>query len=195
MTSSHFDTIVVGLGAIGSACLYQLAKRGQRVLGVDRYHPPHSYGSSHGETRITRQAIGEGEAYVPLVLRSHQIWRALEAETGLSLLETCGALILGDPDGAACHHGKTDFIRRTILAAERFGIAHEVLDAAAIQDRFPQFQLTGRETAYFEPGGGYVHPERCIEAQLAMARRHGAVLQARHASHRGKRRMARMRRR
>nr|WP_297859265.1 FAD-dependent oxidoreductase [Meiothermus sp.] len=69
------EAIVVGLGAMGSASLYQLARRGARVIGIDRHRPPHIYGSSHGETRITRQAIGEGAAYVPLVLRSHQIWR------------------------------------------------------------------------------------------------------------------------
>ena len=69
-----FDTVVVGLGAVGSATLLQLARRGQRVLGLDRWDPPHSLGSTHGDTRVTRCAIGEGDAYVPLVLRSHEIW-------------------------------------------------------------------------------------------------------------------------
>ncbi len=173
---SGFDTIVVGLGAVGSACLYQLAKRGQRVLGIDRYVPPHAHGSSHGETRITRRAIGEGEAYVPLVTRSHEIWREVEAETGTVLLVECGALVLAERDSAANHHGKGDFVRRTIAAAERFAIPHEVLDAGEIRARFPQFGLTGGEIGYFEPGGGFVHPERCIAGQLALARRHGAGL-------------------
>ena len=171
-----YDTIVVGLGAVGSACLYQLAQRGQRVLGIDRYAPPHSWGSSHGETRITRQAIGEGEAYVPLVKRSHEIWREIEAETGVELLVQCGALILAGRDGAANHHGKGDFLRRTIAAAEQFGIPHEVLDAAEIGARYPQLGLTGGEIGYFEPGGGFVRPEQCIAAQLRLARRHGAEL-------------------
>jgi len=171
-----YDTIVVGLGAIGSACLYQLAKRGQRVLGIDRYAPPHAWGSSHGETRITRQAIGEGEAYVPLVSRSHEIWREIEAETGTELLVQCGALILAGHESAANHHGKGDFVRRTIAAAVRFGISHEVLDAAEIGARYPQLVLTGAEIGYFEPGGGFVRPERCIAAQLSLARRHGAEL-------------------
>ncbi len=169
-----FDTIVIGLGAVGSACLYQLAKHGQRVLGLDRYAPPHTYGSSHGETRITRQAIGEGEAYVPLVTRSHEIWREIEAETGTELLVQCGALILAEREGAANHHGKVDFVRRTIAAAEQFGIPHEVLDASEISARYPQFGLTGAEIGYFEPGGGFVRPERCIAAQLSLAWRHGA---------------------
>ena len=172
----HYDTIVVGLGAVGSACLYQLARRGQRVLGIDRFSPPHSRGSSHGETRITRRAIGEGEAYVPLVTRSHEIWRELEAETGEELLVECGALILAGRGSAANHHGKGDFVRRTIAAAERHGIPHDVLDAAGIQARFPQFGLTGDEVGYWEPGGGFVRPERCIAAQIGLAARHGADL-------------------
>ncbi len=171
----HFDTVVVGLGAVGSACLLQLARRGQRVLGLDRYDPPHAWGSSHGGTRLTRCAVGEGEAYVPLVARSHEIWRELEAETGAELLTQCGMLILDGASGTACYHGKGDFLGRTVAAAKRFAIPHEVLDAAGVARRFPQFRLRGDETGYFEPGGGFVRPEACVEAQLSLARRHGAV--------------------
>ena len=174
--SSHFDTVVVGLGAVGSACLLQLARRGQRVLGLDRYDPPHAWGSSHGGTRLTRCAVGEGEAYVPLVVRSHEIWRELEQETGAELLTQCGMLILDGASGAASYHGKGDFFGRTIAAAKRFAIPHEVLDAAGVTRRFPQFRLRGNETGYFEPGGGFIRPEACVEAQLTLARRHGAVL-------------------
>src|SRR5665213_3599137 len=88
----RFDVVVCGLGAMGSATLYQLAKRGLRVLGIDRYAPPHDLGSSHGETRITRCATGEGLAYVPLALRSHQLWRAIDQETGLDTLTINGVL-------------------------------------------------------------------------------------------------------
>jgi sarcosine oxidase len=174
--SGHFDTIVVGLGAVGSACLLQLARRGQRVLGLDRYDPPHAWGSSHGETRLTRCAVGEGEAYVPLVARSHEIWRELEQETGAELLTQCGVLILASASGAACVHGKGDFVRRTIAVAERFAIPHEELDAADVTRRFPQFRLRGDEIGYFEPGGGFIRPEACVEAQLTLARRHGAAI-------------------
>ena len=167
-----YDTIVVGLGAMGSACAWQLARRGQRVLGLDRFHPPHDRGSSHGETRITRCAVGEGTAYVPLVQRSHAIWREVEAETGLALLDTCGALILGAPGAQV--HGKADFVGRTIAAAQQFGIPHDVLDAAEITRRYPQFITRGDERGYVEPGAGLVRPERCIEAQLVMAARSGA---------------------
>ena len=89
------EVAVIGLGAMGSATLYQLAKRGVAALGIDRYAPPHAHGSSHGETRITRQAVGEGRDYIPFVLNSHRIWRELEAETGDELLAACGVLIMG----------------------------------------------------------------------------------------------------
>ena len=91
---STYDVAVVGLGAAGAATLYQLARRGISAVGIDRFSPPHIYGSTHGDTRITREAIGEGEAYTPLVQRSHAIWRELEAETGQTLLTQCGGLIL-----------------------------------------------------------------------------------------------------
>jgi sarcosine oxidase len=170
------DVVVVGLGAVGSATLYQLARRGVRAVGIDRFAPPHDRGSSHGESRITRQAIGEGEQYVPFVLRSHEIWRALEAETGHALLFEIGGLFLGRERGRAEHHGQTDFIGRTVEAARRYGIVHEVLDAAEVQRRCPPFRLVGDELAYWEPGAGFLAPERCVEAQLAQARAFGAVV-------------------
>ena len=168
------DVIVVGLGAMGSATLYQLARRGTRVIGVDRFLPPHDRGSSHGESRITRQAIGEGEEYVPFVLRSHEIWRDLETDTGERLLLAVGGLVLGRPSVSARHHGKEDFVRRTIASADRHRIPHEVLSSPEVHKRFPQFRLVGDELGYYEPGAGLVRPERCVAVQLDRARAHGA---------------------
>ena len=176
MMQGSYDTIVIGLGAVGAATLWQLARRGQHVLGLDRWDPPHSFGSTHGDTRITRCAIGEGEIYVPLVLRSHELWRELEAETGDDLLTQCGALMLAGGSATAVVHGKANFVGRTIAAAERYGIAHEVLSPDEVMHRFPQFRLEGDELAYFEAEGGYVRPERCIRAQLDAARRLGATV-------------------
>jgi sarcosine oxidase len=170
------DVVVVGLGAMGSATLYQLARRGVRAIGIDRFTPPHDRGSSHGESRITRQAIGEGPEYVPFVLRSHEIWRDLEAATGEALLFTVGGLLLGRPGSGARHHGQADFIGRTIAAAAQYGIPHEILPASEVRRRFPQFRLAGDEVGYYEPGAGFVAPERCIAAQLAVARTHGATV-------------------
>src|SRR5664279_448742 len=119
------DILVVGLGAVGSAALYQSAKLGAKVVGIDRFTPPHDQGSSHGETRITRQAIGEGREFVPLVLRSNEIWRELEGATGRSLLTRNGGLVLASPSMPGNHHGSTSFIQDTIAVATEFGIAHE----------------------------------------------------------------------
>jgi sarcosine oxidase len=167
------DVIVVGLGAVGSAALYQLARRGIPALGIDRFAPPHEHGSSHGDSRITRLALGEGSAYVQFARRAHVIWRELEAETGRSLLRTVGCLIFGaDAPGAA--HGVADFLQTTIAVAEQHGIPHQRLGAASLRRRFPQFRWRGDERACFEPGAGFVYPEACIAAQLEMARRLGA---------------------
>ena len=172
--TTTWDVIVLGLGAMGAAAAYQLARRGVRVLGLDRYGPPHDRGSSHGDTRITRLALGEGAHYLPLARRSHEIWRELEAELGVTLLQQVGGLVFSSASGRAPAHGAQDFLQTTIDVARQNGIPHEVLDARAMSERFPQFHFAGDETGCFEPGAGLVHPERCIAAQLEMAARHGA---------------------
>jgi sarcosine oxidase len=170
-----FDTIVVGLGAMGSAAAWQLARRGVRVLGIDRYAPPHLHGSHCGESRITRKAIGEGDAYVPLALRSYEIWREIESACGERLLEVTGGLWISSPKRQAEVH-VTDFFNRTVAAARRFGIAHEILDAASIRRRHPQFAVRDDESGYFEPDAGFLRPEACVRAQLALAAKAGADL-------------------
>jgi sarcosine oxidase len=166
--------LVIGLGAMGSATLFHLARRGVDVIGIDQYSPPHAYGSTHGETRITREAVGEGAAFVPLAMRSHVLWREIERETGRHLFRQCGGLILARAGEHSRLHAQRDFLGSTIELAAQFGIAHELLDAAAMQSRFPQLQLTGDETGYFEPGAGYLLPEACVTAQLELARLRGA---------------------
>ncbi len=170
----EWDVIVVGLGAHGAATALQLRRRGLSVLGLDMHHPPHDLGSTHGETRITRLAIGEGEDYVPLAMRSHELWRQIEAESGTRVMVQCGGLVLGNPAGAL--HGKADFVGRTIAAAERFGIRHEVLEARDVRARFPGFQATDGEMAYYEPEAGLLSPEAGVAAQLRLAGAQGAEL-------------------
>lgn len=160
---------------MGAAAAYQLARRGARVLGLDRHAPPHAFGSSHGDTRVTRLAIGEGAHYTPLALRSHEIWREIERETGQDLLTANGGLIISSADTTASMHVE-GFFANTVGAAERFGIAHERLDAAHIRARFPQFAIADNEYGYLEPDAGFVRPEACIRAQLALARKHGAEI-------------------
>jgi sarcosine oxidase len=172
--ANRFQTIVIGLGAMGSAATYHLAKRGDKVVGIDRFSPPHVYGSSHGDTRITRQAIGEGSEYVPLVLRSHELWEEIERETGKKVLTVTGGLIMSVVEGSM-RHGSY-FFNQTVACAETYGIAHRLLDAYEIKKRFPQFKLKGNERGYFEEKAGYLRPELCIEAQLELAQRYGARL-------------------
>lgn len=176
MDSGHADVIVVGLGAMGSAAVDQLARAGIRVLGIDRYSPPHRYGSTHGETRITRLAIAEGKAYVPLVRRSHELWRELERETGPGLLEQIGGVIIGNRTGDVREHGVDNFLNATVAAAEAYGIHHEVLDERQLRDRFPQFAVEGNASGYYEEEAGYVRPEECVRRQLAHATSLGARL-------------------
>ncbi|HZW47020.1 MAG TPA: N-methyl-L-tryptophan oxidase [Microvirga sp.] len=171
------DVAVIGLGAMGSAALYQLAKRGVKAIGIDRFAPPHDQGSTHGETRITRQAIGEGEAYVPLALRSNEIWKELEAETGKRLLVQNGCLVVDSTSPASNGVIRAAFLQRTQKAAIAYNIPHEMLDAAEIRRRHPQFTPREDEIGYFEPGGGYLNPERCVAVQLERARALGAVTQ------------------
>ena len=162
------EVIVVGLGAMGSATCRQLAQRGVSVLGFDRFHPPHQFGSTHGDTRITRLAIGEGPEYVPLVRRSHELWRELEAASGQPLLALTGGLVLARPG--------SDFFEDTLAVAERFGIEHERLTNAELRARYPMFAADERTDAYYEPTAGIVSPEAAVRAQLELARRDGAQL-------------------
>src|SRR5256885_12778649 len=166
---NKFDTIVCGLGAMGSAAVYRLAKRSNRVLGLDRFSPPHDNGSSHGESRIIRQAIGEGEEYVPLVLRSYELWREIEKATGKELLTITGGLTLESQNSDGVMHGRRDFLDQAIRCAKKFDIRHEILETADIRKRYPQFAVTD-ERAYFEYETGFLRPEPCIEAQLTSAR-------------------------
>lgn len=169
------DAIVVGLGAAGSATAWQLAARGQQVLGFDAFTPPHDRGSSHGSLRITRKAIGEGDAYVPLVLRSNQLWRTLEREQHTKLLEVTGGLWISSPQRQAETH-VANFFDNTLAAARRFRVDHEILDATAVRARFPQFAIRDNELAYYEPDAGYLRPEACVSAMLAAATDRGAQL-------------------
>lgn len=162
---------------MGSAVLYQLAKLGHKPVGLDLHDPPHSFGSSHGETRITRRAVGEGEDYVPLVTRSHDIWRHLAHETGEQLLVVSGALIIGPASSPSSHHGKDNFVRRSADLAQAQSITHEVLDSREIMRRYPALLGTrDDDIGYFEPEAGYVLPETCIRTQLSEAIRLGAKL-------------------
>ena len=174
--TERYDTIVIGLGAMGAASLYQLAKRGRKVLGIDRYAPPHAFGSSHGDTRITRLACGEGAQYTPFARRSHEIWRELEAQSGRQLLVQNGLLVISGPGPRAAPHGHANFLDETISIARRNGVAHETLTDRDIRARFPAFNITDGDRGYFEPEAGVLRPEECVRVQLALAQKSGATI-------------------
>ena len=173
--TEHYDLMVVGLGAMGSAALYQASKRGGRVLGIDRYEPPHTMGSSHGDTRITRNAIGEGEIYMPFVKRSNEIWRELEASTGQTVLHQSGGLIIAGEEAVAFHY-QGDFIDSSAGIADKFGIDYEILEAGELRRRYPLLTPRDGDRAYYEPSAGVLRPERCIATQLELAREQGATI-------------------
>ncbi|HXT41120.1 MAG TPA: N-methyl-L-tryptophan oxidase [Candidatus Angelobacter sp.] len=164
--ADRFDTIVVGLGAMGSAAAYQLARRGKRVLGLDRFEPPHSFGSSHGKTRIIREAYFEHPLYVPLIQRAYELWAELERETGRSLLRQTGGLMIGRPDSAVVAGARR--------SAEEHRLRHEILAAAEVRRRFPALQPADEMIAVWEPRAGILFPEACVDAHLTLARKHGA---------------------
>jgi sarcosine oxidase len=163
------EVIVVGLGAMGSAACAQLVARGVSVIGIDQYAPPHRWGSTHGDTRVTREAIGEGREYVPLVRRSHQLWREIEQQTGAALMTQSGILILAYPS--------SEFLEETRASAFEYHIDHRDLTNAEVRSRFPMFALDEQIVAYYEPGAGYVRPEAAVAAQLELARAGGAQLE------------------
>jgi sarcosine oxidase len=171
-----YQTIIIGLGAMGSAAAYQLSKLGVRVLGIDRFSPPHILGSTHGDTRITRLANGEGSAYAPLAIRSHEIWRELERRIGENLLTITGGLIISNPAFGSPVHGKVDFLQQTVDAAKLHGIAHELLVGPQIREKFPQFNAADNDEAYYEEQSGFVRPERCVGAQLSLAKEQRAQI-------------------
>lgn len=168
---STFDCIVVGAGGLGSATLYHLARRGTKVLGIDRYAPPHDLGSSHGQTRIYRQAYYEAPEYVPLALRALELWQDLERESGMRLFANTGALTIGPEQG--------ELFSGALRSAQQHGIAHEVLTARECEQRFPAFRAPPNTVALFEPTGGVLFPEPCVGAHLTWAQHRGAVIRTR----------------
>jgi sarcosine oxidase len=163
-----YDVIVLGLGAMGSAAAQHLAERGKRVLGIEQFTAAHDQGSSHGGSRMIRQAYFESPDYIPLVLRAYELWRRIERDTGADLLCITGGLNIGSRDG--------ELVKRTIAAAESHAIPFEVLEGRKISERFPVIHPRPNDAAVYETNAGYLFPEECIRAQLALAARAVAEL-------------------
>jgi sarcosine oxidase len=166
--TSNYESIVVGLGAMGSAVAYHLARRGRTVLGFDRFRPPHTQGSSHGETRIIREAYFEHPVYVPMVQRAYELWGELEQRSGAVLYRQTGGLMIGAAE--------SELVTGALQSAREHGIAHELISAAEIRERFPALNPADNMEAVLEARAGILFPERCIAAHLEFAREEGADL-------------------
>ena len=167
MTSARvYDAIVIGVGGMGSATVYQLAKRGLRVLGLERFRIPHELGSSHGITRIIRLAFHEGPEYVPLGRRAYELWNELEERSGEQVLHITGSVHAGAPGAAA--------FESTLRACVEQDVPHEVLTSMELSARFPGYGLPPEMSAVVQPQGGFLTPEPCVEGHVTVARDLGA---------------------
>jgi len=169
--SDMFDVIVIGVGGMGSAAVYHAARRGCRVLGLEQFDIPHDLGSSHGITRIIRLAYAEGPQYVPLLRRSYELWRQLEAAAGERLLIISGGIDAG--------YERSAIVRGVLRCCARFHLPHQVLDAAALARRFPGYRLTKDIVSIYQADSGFLLPERCIVAHVNAALALGAEVHGR----------------
>ena len=169
MAAKSYDVIVIGLGGMGSGAACHLASRGKRVLGLEQFTPAHDRGSSHGESRIIRQAYHENPAYVPLVQRAFKLWEELERDTGLKMLSLTGGLMIGPSDSGV--------VRGTIRSAIEHELRYEVFEADELRRRYPVFRPRPDDVAVFETKAGFLRPEIAVRAHLQLATQHGADLQ------------------
>ena len=159
--TQHYNAIVAGLGAMGSATLYHLAQRDWRVLGLEQFAPGHTRGSSHGDSRIIRETYFEHPLYVPLVRRAHELWRELEQRSGASLMTITGGLMIGPPDGVV--------VSGTLRSATEYDLPHSILSPLEVRERFPAFQLAEDLVAVLDPRAGFLDPEACNRAHIKAA--------------------------
>jgi len=165
-----FDVIVLGVGGMGSSTCFELARRGRKVLGLEQFDLVHSRGSSHGQTRIIRQAYHEHPDYVPLVRRAYTKWYDLEQRTGRHLLTECACLNLGPATGKTVHGART--------SARKHGLHVAELSAERITKTFPQFRLPADYAGVLEANAGFLYVEDCVRAHIDAATILGAEIHA-----------------
>jgi sarcosine oxidase len=155
------DVAVIGVGAMGSASLWQLAERGVSAIGFEQFHPGHNKGSSHGESRIFRTAYLEGPGYVPLSQRAVALWRRLQEASDVPLMTQNGALMLGQRDSSV--------ITATMRSINAYGLPHELLTEDELRSRYPGHRVDPGEIAIHENDAGFIRPEAAIRAAVARA--------------------------
>ncbi|MGZ5089933.1 MAG: N-methyl-L-tryptophan oxidase [Burkholderiales bacterium] len=156
-----YDVIVVGVGGMGSATVYHLARRGLKVLGLEQFDIPNEFGSSHGVSRIIRLAYAEHPNYVPLLRRAYELWRELEKRVGERLLIITGGIDAGEENSAT--------VQGSLSSCEIHDLPHECLESAAVTRRFPGYRLASGMVGVYQPDAGFLLPERCIVAHVAAA--------------------------
>lgn len=164
----NWDTIVLGLGGVGSSAAYHLAKLGQRVLGIDQYPPAHNRGSSHGQTRAIRQAYFEDPAYVPLLRRAYELWDELESKSNRKLFHRTSIVQIGPADGFV--------VPGVLRSANEHGLTVEQLAMQEVTARWPVMQGNADWQAVIESNAGFLRVEACVATHLELARKHGAEL-------------------
>lgn len=162
----EYDLIVVGSGSVGAAAGYYATRAGESADDRQR-HSPHRTGSHHGDTRIIRHAYGEGEKYVPLVLRAQALWNALIQQSGEELFQSCGVLNLGPQH--------SDFIRNAQQSAQTFRLNAQTLSAEQIAQRWPEFRAPEGYVGVFEPDAGFLHAELAIATLIKLAKKPAAA--------------------
>lgn len=169
-----YDVIVIGVGGMGSAACHHLARRGKRVLGLERFDVPHMMGSSHGVNRIIRLAYYEDPSYVPLLRRAYELWRELETGFGEQLLHITGSIDASHRDG--------EVFTGSLRSCELHDLPHEVLSSRELARRFPGYQLPDEHAALLQPDGGFVMAERSVVAHAFGALEAGATIKARESA-------------
>lgn len=167
------DVVVIGVGGMGSAAVYHLARRGYDVVGIEQYNIPHVRGSSHGITRIFRLPQYENTNYVPIARRALELWKDLGVDHPRKLLHQVGSVDVGpdDDDDSVYTNSKR--------ACTTHNIDHGDLTGAELNKRFPGYNLPEKYRAVFQPDGGFLDCEQCTVAHVESAHAHGATVRAR----------------
>lgn len=167
---NHYDVIVIGVGGMGSATVCELAERGKKVLGIDRYDIPNTMGSSHGASRIIRMAYYQGADYVTLVRSAYNLWRKLEEKTGESLLHVTGSIDAGLPD--------SDIVQGSLASCLEHNLEHEVMTGRELCEKFPGYHFPEEVQGIFQADGGVLFADKIIKSYVRLAKENGAEIHA-----------------
>ncbi|WP_026210517.1 N-methyl-L-tryptophan oxidase [Flexithrix dorotheae] len=165
---TEFDIAIIGLGAMGSASLFQGALKKKKVIGFDMFSPPHSYGSTHGGTRITRQTYFEGHEYIPILKHSYDLWRKIEKASGEDILNITGGLMIGDRFNS--------IVDKCLQSAKLYNLPYQLFNPVDLKNKFPVLNTGSNYFALLDESAGYLNPEKGVKSQLDLAKKLGAEI-------------------